>query len=162
MAYVHPLLSGDGLGLHHCATCEVSQAPGQEFGICSGCRRVSYCCKEHQRLHWKTHKKHCKKEQIARQKSPIKTACWDAVQSLCPGGKVAVTSHTTWDVAYVQVPPETLFRLRACTKEMQRAGQSNVFKAAAPDSLNCIWAGDVVVYTGSWSTASARTASSSK
>ena len=27
--------------------------------VCSGCREVHYCTKDHQKLHWSTHKKTC-------------------------------------------------------------------------------------------------------
>jgi hypothetical protein len=30
--------------------------------ICSKCKTVAYCSVEHQRLHWSTHKKNCKKK----------------------------------------------------------------------------------------------------
>ena len=31
--------------------------------LCSGCGRVAYCSKEHQKQHWPEHKKECKQRQ---------------------------------------------------------------------------------------------------
>ncbi|GAQ80124.1 hypothetical protein KFL_000460350 [Klebsormidium nitens] len=42
--------------------CDVGPAlnAGRPFSKCADCSLALYCCKEHQKLHWKTHKKHCK------------------------------------------------------------------------------------------------------
>jgi hypothetical protein len=38
--------------------CPICEGPGGL--LCSGCNAVSYCSPEHQRLHWKSHKKSCR------------------------------------------------------------------------------------------------------
>ncbi len=43
-----------------CGLCEKRAAKLGELMVCGRCRCVAYCSKEHQRLHWKTHKTHCK------------------------------------------------------------------------------------------------------
>ena len=43
---------------YYCTTCE---ACGLKASMkCSACKKVSYCCKEHQVLDWKRHKSVCK------------------------------------------------------------------------------------------------------
>ena len=44
---------------HTCAQCGVAEAVRGDFKACARCRSVHYCCKEHQRAHWKTHKATC-------------------------------------------------------------------------------------------------------
>ena len=40
--------------------CKMDMA-GKRFKLCSGCRSVRYCCRSHQKRHWKEHHKyHCK------------------------------------------------------------------------------------------------------
>ena len=49
-----------------CALCGVTAAEKEKKSLdkCSGCNSVFYCCKEHQRTHWKNgHKAECKKIQ---------------------------------------------------------------------------------------------------
>ncbi|GAQ83032.1 hypothetical protein KFL_001330150 [Klebsormidium nitens] len=36
------------------------EPPGTAFKRCAGCQVSRYCSKEHQRLHWRTHKVHCR------------------------------------------------------------------------------------------------------
>ncbi|GAQ85344.1 hypothetical protein KFL_002300135 [Klebsormidium nitens] len=49
--------------------CRAGRKPssGKKFGKCGGCQVARYCSKEHQRLHWSTHKIHCRAGQA---KSP--------------------------------------------------------------------------------------------
>ena len=44
------------------ACCELCEKPGY---LCTGCRVVAYCSKEHQAQHWRTHKSACKGKQKA-------------------------------------------------------------------------------------------------
>ena len=47
---------GEGGDNFICAVCRKKTTK-----ICSRCKMVYYCCREHQLLHWKVHKKFCKK-----------------------------------------------------------------------------------------------------
>lgn len=38
--------------------CAVCQAPAQQK--CSACKIIFYCCREHQKHHWKEHARKCK------------------------------------------------------------------------------------------------------
>ena len=50
-------------GLERC----LKEVETKDKGLCSGCKEVHYCCKEHQKEDWKRHKKGCKaKEQRKR------------------------------------------------------------------------------------------------
>ncbi|KAJ3875555.1 hypothetical protein F5051DRAFT_413946 [Lentinula edodes] len=41
--------------------CERKRQAGEPpFKVCAGCRAVQYCCREHQKAHWKVHKEFCK------------------------------------------------------------------------------------------------------
>lgn len=43
-----------------CAVCSVEQcSDGRKLRSCARCRVVFYCCKEHQKMHWKEHKRVC-------------------------------------------------------------------------------------------------------
>jgi len=45
-----------------CAQYNSTDLGGKQLQRCSKCGIARYCCKEHQREHWKTtHKKHCKR-----------------------------------------------------------------------------------------------------
>lgn len=35
----------------------------ENLSLCGGCREIWYCCKDHQRAHWKEHKRKCKQKQ---------------------------------------------------------------------------------------------------
>lgn len=50
--------------LNHCEypTCNASSNLCKSLLLCGGCKLVYYCGKEHQKLHWKTHKLDCKKK----------------------------------------------------------------------------------------------------
>jgi hypothetical protein len=53
-----------GSGLRACAlgaACGKRETARQQFKICSACRAVAYCCREHQAAHWRKHKADCKK-----------------------------------------------------------------------------------------------------
>ncbi|GAQ88154.1 hypothetical protein KFL_004040140 [Klebsormidium nitens] len=45
--------------------CAAGREPdvGKGFSKCGRCQVARYCSKEHQKLHWETHKKHCKADQ---------------------------------------------------------------------------------------------------
>jgi len=43
-------------------SCAVCSKEGRH--ICSGCKTVRYCSKEHQVVHWKEHKTNCKIYQV--------------------------------------------------------------------------------------------------
>ena len=50
------------VGLRTCAlpACGAREATVRQFKVCSGCRRVAYCCAEHAKAHWKAgHKREC-------------------------------------------------------------------------------------------------------
>jgi hypothetical protein len=51
-----------------CATCHsyVQKSTGQHLLLCSRCKKVYYCCKEHQAYDWKYggHKASCGKEEV--------------------------------------------------------------------------------------------------
>jgi hypothetical protein len=55
-----------------CAHCQIKPEKGQKFRKCSQCKRVFYCCPDHQKKHWKKggHKKECK--QLAQQQDTSK------------------------------------------------------------------------------------------
>ena len=43
-----------------CAYCQVPHClDGSKLLTCSRCKSARYCCKEHQKAHWKQHKKYC-------------------------------------------------------------------------------------------------------
>lgn len=46
----------------HCdyPDCDNTDCDKSDFKKCSRCKAVCYCCVEHQKLHWKDHKKLCK------------------------------------------------------------------------------------------------------
>lgn len=44
------------IDLEHCAVCKEVLAASK---VCSACKEVAYCSVEHQRMHWKAHKKTC-------------------------------------------------------------------------------------------------------
>ena len=48
-------------GARHCSVCNATKSEGGgALGKCAGCGMVAYCCKEHQKAHWKAqHKKEC-------------------------------------------------------------------------------------------------------
>ena len=58
-------------GLRHCAlsSCGVKEAHPQHFKACAACRRVVYCCKEHQSQDWPAHKAACKAARKAKAES---------------------------------------------------------------------------------------------
>ena len=44
-----------------CAQCGARETEPKEWKVCSACCAVQYCCKEHQKQHWKAaHKRECK------------------------------------------------------------------------------------------------------
>ncbi|KAK0487260.1 hypothetical protein IW261DRAFT_600853 [Armillaria novae-zelandiae] len=45
-------------GCVHCLKHRKPEEP--PMSLCGGCKRVRYCCKEHQRAHWRLHKSLCK------------------------------------------------------------------------------------------------------
>jgi hypothetical protein len=52
-----------GAGLRSCAlgaACGKREATRQQFKLCSACKTVAYCCREHQAAHWPAHKAACK------------------------------------------------------------------------------------------------------
>jgi hypothetical protein len=52
-----------GAGLRSCAlgaACGKREATRQQFKLCSACKTVAYCCREHQAAHWPVHKAACK------------------------------------------------------------------------------------------------------
>lgn len=55
---------------------------------CSGCKLVSYCCKDHQKKHWKEHKALCRPFEIA--KDPELGQCLIATRDLKPGDLILV------------------------------------------------------------------------
>ena len=46
-------------GLKFCEYCREQEKQPRQFKTCSGCKFAAYCCKEHQKAHWKVHKKEC-------------------------------------------------------------------------------------------------------
>ena len=42
---------------HCCALCDAKEPFINEFKKCGRCKKVYYCCVEHQKEHWKEHKK---------------------------------------------------------------------------------------------------------
>jgi len=40
-------------------TDESTELDRTKFSLCSGCQRVAYCCKAHQRAHWRDHHDQC-------------------------------------------------------------------------------------------------------
>ena len=42
------------------AGCGAQEAHVSQFGKCSACKTVSYCCREHQQAGWPAHKAACK------------------------------------------------------------------------------------------------------
>lgn len=48
-------------GARHCSVCNATTSEGGgHLRKCAGCGMVAYCCKEHQKAHWKAqHKKEC-------------------------------------------------------------------------------------------------------
>ena len=55
-----PLTSQVSYFSRYCQVCRRSLLCGKPLNICSGCKRVYYCSKEHQREDWKEHKVLCK------------------------------------------------------------------------------------------------------
>jgi len=51
----------DKHGLQACASCAVVELTVRTFKVCSRCRRVAYCCAEHQAAHWPEHRRDCKR-----------------------------------------------------------------------------------------------------
>lgn len=51
---------GHILGVCCLPECMVSRAPKMKLQKCGACKEVAYCCKEHQVLHFKSHKHLCK------------------------------------------------------------------------------------------------------
>ena len=54
---------------HPCSHCQKLPVEGQRNMACSNCKSVWYCCKMHQRLAWKEHKKECNTLATARKES---------------------------------------------------------------------------------------------
>ena len=54
-------------GLRGCAlpSCSKTEKTVKEFAGCSSCRSVVYCCREHQALDWRAHKKACKEKEAS-------------------------------------------------------------------------------------------------
>jgi hypothetical protein len=52
------IVEASEMGAKRCPVCVVLATK-----VCSRCRKMSYCCVEHQKVHWKTHKKECQPEQ---------------------------------------------------------------------------------------------------
>lgn len=50
-----------------CGTCEKNDNLQQ----CARCKRVMYCCREHQTQHWKVHKIECRKIKLAQRESDV-------------------------------------------------------------------------------------------
>ncbi|KAK0464689.1 uncharacterized protein EV420DRAFT_1517658 [Desarmillaria tabescens] len=48
-------------GCVHCLRHRKPEEP--PMSLCGGCKRVRYCCKEHQRAHWRLHRSFCKQVQ---------------------------------------------------------------------------------------------------
>lgn len=42
-----------------CRLCGEGMLDGEALLRCERCRKLTYCCAEHQRAHWKLHKKNC-------------------------------------------------------------------------------------------------------
>eukprot|EP01090_Pellita_catalonica_P021471 TRINITY_DN8048_c0_g1_i1.p1 TRINITY_DN8048_c0_g1~~TRINITY_DN8048_c0_g1_i1.p1 ORF type:complete len:684 (+),score=120.95 TRINITY_DN8048_c0_g1_i1:1649-3700(+) len=53
--------------LRSCGFCNSAETRPGEFPVCSRCKQVCYCSREHQRYHWKTHKPECGKSFSIRQ-----------------------------------------------------------------------------------------------
>lgn len=49
-------------GLNNCAYCGVQEKQPRQYKTCSQCRYAAYCCREHQKAHWRVHKRECATE----------------------------------------------------------------------------------------------------
>lgn len=57
-----------------CVYCEAKRAPGAPpLPLCNGCRSVRYCGKEHQKVHWPTHKAFCKVQRMSHEAARAET-----------------------------------------------------------------------------------------
>lgn len=54
-------------GQHGCAGCGRYEDGAEKFKACAACRRVCYCCREHQVAHWRKHKRWCKRWKAERE-----------------------------------------------------------------------------------------------
>jgi len=52
---------------HGCVFCHALKGPGEAFLVCSGCKAVRYCNREHQVAHWRLHKSFCKDHRLIHQ-----------------------------------------------------------------------------------------------
>lgn len=43
-----------------CSFCHSIGPPGIKYPMCTRCKSARYCCREHQKAHWKAHKQGCK------------------------------------------------------------------------------------------------------
>ena len=75
-------------------------------GLCSQCREVSYCCKEHQRSDWSRHKTGCKAAAAKASKAPTGShqeaqespRVFQKVQNRDPSGRFTMPSPCSWAV----------------------------------------------------------------
>ena len=44
-----------GIAIDRCAVC----GSDSSLSVCGRCKKVAYCSREHQKVHWKQHKTHC-------------------------------------------------------------------------------------------------------
>lgn len=76
----------------------------ENLSLCGGCRDTWYCCKDHQRAHWKQHKRKCKGKQQPKKAEPQNIDTASAPANNPPDAKliadkVTVTADTLLDTA---------------------------------------------------------------
>ena len=113
-------------------SCGVLVAKG---GLCSQCREVSYCCKEHQRSDWSRHKTGCRAAAAKASSEPKKSPregqepprVFQKVHSQDPSNKFTLPSPCSW-----------AFGLDA---EMQREWLVDCYRMRLDDEY--AWQGDI-------------------
>ncbi|KAK7493462.1 hypothetical protein BaRGS_00015362 [Batillaria attramentaria] len=98
----------------------------ENLSLCGGCRDTWYCCKDHQRAHWKQHKRKCKGKQQPKKAQPPSSACEAAEDN----ASAKVTSEQTTATADVSPEPKDSTH-SDCVCEDQNAAASEADGVAA-------------------------------
>lgn len=121
MAVVHPKVTDfkgpRGQLQKRCGHCKV--ATSKPLSLCSGCRAVRYCCREHQSAHWPEHKENCKKikkyrNQMTKEDAKIRN---ETADFMTPANAFETHAGHFWGLIHTRLHEGTLLSGRHASQD---------------------------------------------